>query len=158
MAEVSEIRDALSAVESAAGPELGDVLLLVQATLDGESQLAPPPLCDAVVAKWASDGDFANGGADQFVWNQGSPLARQTAAAFRAVGAVENADLLDHLAAQLDAYLAELGPVDEPVRQFLGYRKRVGGPFFRIPDPDEELAEALVDFAADHAAEFQLNK
>jgi hypothetical protein len=29
------------------------------------------------------------------------------------------------------------------VRLFLGYRKRVGGPFFRISEPDEELAEAL---------------
>jgi hypothetical protein len=152
-----QIREALRAVRSQDGPSLSDVLLLVNASLERKTpSLCLPALVDAVMAKWTCDRDFANGGADQFAWNNGSELTRKVAADFRAVGALENADLLDRLAAELDAYraqAAELGEDGDAVRLFLGYRKRVGGPFFRIPEPGEELGEVLVEHAIAHAKE-----
>jgi hypothetical protein len=152
----AEVREALRAVRSDDGPSLSDVLLLVRASLDRKAPLCLPALVDAVVAKWTCDRDFANGGADQFAWNNGSELTRKVAADFRAVGALENADLLDRLASELDAYraeAAELGEDGDAVRLFLGYRKRVGGPFFRIPEPGEELGECLIEHAIAHAGE-----
>jgi hypothetical protein len=41
----------------------------------------------------------------------------------------------------------------DPVRRFLEYRRRVNGPFFGVGEPDEELAEALVEHAIAHADE-----
>jgi hypothetical protein len=80
---------------------------------------------------------------------------RAIAAAFRKVGAIENADLLDRLARELEAYQAEVKDLaDDPVRRFLDYRKRVGGPYFGLPEPGDELAEALVEYAHEHPDEF----
>jgi hypothetical protein len=89
--------------------------------------------------------------ADQAVWNHGAPAARAFAATFREVGAVENADLFDRLAGELDAIVAS---GDDVVARFLAFRHRVGGPFFAVPDLGEELAEALVEYAVARAAEF----
>jgi hypothetical protein len=149
-----EVRAALRAVRSLEGPSLSDVLLLVRASLERDAPIVPRPLIDAVLAKWTTDADYANGGADQFAWNNGAEVTRRVAADFRAVGAIENADLLDRLVAELDAYLAEIGEMgDDVVQRFLGYRRRVKGPFFGIPEPGEELGEALVEHAVEHAAE-----
>ena len=148
-----EVRAALRAVRSADGPSLSDVLLLVNASLEREAPLVPQPVTDAVCAKFATDRDFANGGADQFAWNHGAEVTQRVAAAFRAVGAIENGDLLARLADELEAYQKEVGEEGDVVRLFLGSRKRVGGPFFRIPEPDEELAEALLEYVVEHAAE-----
>ena len=60
------------------------------------------------MGKWQSEGEYANGGADQFGWNWGEEAARQLAALWRAVGAIENADLLDRLASELSAFRAEV--------------------------------------------------
>ena len=35
-----------------------------------------PPLIDASMGKWQSEGEYANGGADQFAWNSGEEAAR----------------------------------------------------------------------------------
>jgi hypothetical protein len=148
-----DVRAALRAVRSDDGPSLSDVLVLVGASLELEVPLVPQPVTDAVCAKWATDRDFANGGADQFAWNHGAEVTRRVAADFRAVGALENGDLLARLADELEAYQKEVGEEGDVVRRFLGYRKRVGGPFFRIPEPDEELAEALLEYVVEHAAE-----
>jgi hypothetical protein len=70
------------------------------------------------------------------------------------VGAIENADLLDRLASELDAYNKEIGEDrKDAVKLFLGYRKRVEGPFFRVPEPGDELGEVLVEYAIAHASE-----
>jgi hypothetical protein len=153
-ASEEEVREALRAIRSEEGPSLSDVLLLVNAALERKVPLAPQPIVDAVCAKWATDGDFANGGADQFAWNRGAELTRRVSADFRAVGAIENADLLDRLASELEAYQKEVGEGGDVVRLFLGYRKRVGGPFFKIPEPAEELGEVLIEYALEHLADW----
>jgi hypothetical protein len=150
-----DLRAAVAAVR-AGEPTLGHVLDLVFASLEREVPLVPAPLVDAVHAKFTVERDHANGGADQFVWNQGIDAAREVASAFRAVGAVQNADLLDRLADALVAYHAEHPAekiAEDVVTHFLAYRKRVAGPFFQVPEPDEELAEVLPAYAAAHAAE-----
>ena len=95
--------------------------------------------------------DFANGGADQFVWNHGAEAARRIGAAWRAVGAVENGELLVELA---DALGEAPGDAADPVAAFMAFRRRVGGPSFGRPDPREELAEALVEWAMEHPRAF----
>lgn len=152
----AEINEAIANIRAGEGASLSDVLCLVSASFERDEPVAPQPLIDAVVAKYETDRDYANGGADQFVWNRGAELARRFGDAWRAVGAVENGDLLVRLAWELDNYRTEVGDeaiADDPVRRFLEYRKRVSGPFFGIPEPDEELAEALVEWAIEHASE-----
>jgi hypothetical protein len=154
--DVEEVRAALRALRREEEPSLRDVLTLVGAALELSAPLVPQMVVDAVVGKYQTDGDFANGGADQFVWNQGAAAARSVAAAWRAVGALENADLLDRLAGELDAYRGEAGDAAisaDPVHHFLAYRRRVGGPFFGLPEPGEELAEALVEYVLEHRDE-----
>ena len=151
-----EIREATDKIRAGSEVELGDVLCLVSASFERDHPVAPQPLIDAVIAKYETDRDYANGGADQFVWNNGAGLARQFGEAWRAVGAVENGDLLVRLADELDAYRAEVSDDDisaDPVKRFLEYRKRVDGPYFGIPEPGDELAEVLVEWAIEHAAE-----
>jgi hypothetical protein len=150
-----EIADALEAILEC-DAELGDVLCVVHASLERDEDLAPKVLQTAVMGKYQVERDFANGGADQFVWNNGSDIAREIGEAWRAVGAVENGELLVWLADELDALSTEVSDDDiagEPVRWFMAYRTRVGGPEFGIPDPDTELAEALVEWAIEHADE-----
>jgi len=152
----SEIKEAADKIRAGAEVELSDVLCLVSASFERDDPVAPAPLIEAVIAKYETDRDYANGGADQFVWNNGSELARRFGEAWRAIGALENGDLLVRLADELDAYRSEIGDdklADDPVQRFLGYRKRVSGPFFGIPEPGEELAEALVEWAIEHAGE-----
>jgi hypothetical protein len=149
------IREALSAIKGREEITLRHILTLVGASFERERPFAPAVVTDAVAAKWECDADFANGGADQFAWNHGTEATRAVAAAFRKVGAIENADLLDRLARELEAYQSEVKDLaDEPVRRFLEYRKRVGGPFFGLPEPGDELAEALVEYAHEHPDEF----
>ncbi|MFP5370269.1 MAG: DUF4375 domain-containing protein, partial [Actinomycetes bacterium] len=100
----------------------------------------------------AAAGEVANGGLDQFVWNAGAEQARRVARAFRAVGALENADAIDELATELAAYLAG-AEAGEPVRSFLAYRRRCGGPFFPIPDLMDEVGAALVEYVMDRSAQ-----
>jgi hypothetical protein len=110
---------------------------------------------DAIAGLFASERDLQNGGADQFVWNHGVAAARTIGAVWCAVGAVENGELLIELAAALERFEDEGGcAAADPVRAFLAYRKRVGGPFFARPEPSEELAEALVEWALEHPDEF----
>ena len=151
-----EIREAVDTIRSGAGVELSHVLCLVNASFERDEPVAPQVLVDAVAAKLTTDRDYANGGADQFVWNNGAELARRCGEAWRAVGAIENGDLLLRLAGELEAYRAEVGDAaiaEDPVRRFIEYRKRVAGPFFGIPEPGSELAEALVEWAIEHAGE-----
>jgi hypothetical protein len=149
------IREAFAAIKGGQEIALRDVLTLAAASFERERPYAPAAVTDAVAAKWECDADFANGGADQFAWNHGVAATRAIAAAFRKVGAIENADLLDRLARELEAYGSEVKDLaDDPVRRFLEYRKRVGGPFFGLPEPGDELAEALVEYAHDHPDEF----
>lgn len=152
----SEIREAADKIRSGADVDLSDVLCLVSASFERDQPVAPDALIEAVIAKHETDRDYANGGADQFVWNHGAEIARRYGEAWRRVGAIENGDLLVRLAGELDAHMSEVGDEsmsDDPVRRFLEYRKRVSGPFFGIPEPGEELAEALVEWAIEHADE-----
>lgn len=152
----TEIAEALSYVCDG-DADLDDVLLLVNASFERERDIAPGPLQLAVIAKFETDRDFANGGADQFVWNNGPAQARAFGDAWRAVGAIENGDLLHRLADAHDAMHAEHADEDfsdDPLKWFMAYRKRVGGPYFGLPEPGEELAEALVEWAIEHADEF----
>jgi len=156
-----DVRAALRALRENDEPGLAHVLQLVCASLERDVALVPRALIAAVEAKWETDGDYANGGADQFVWNRGAPAARAIARAFHEVGAIENAELIDRLAGELDGYRDGLGDgadaavTAEPVKHFLAYRRRVGGPFFGIPEPDDELADALVEYAIEHLAELR---
>jgi hypothetical protein len=145
-----EVREALRVLR--AGGEdasLGHVLTLVIAADRYAVPIVPPEAIAAVDAKYSMDRDVANGGMDQVVWNHGEELARAYASAFRAVGAIENADLLDRLAGELERYRGEVTDAaisSDPVKHFLAYRAAVGGPFFGIPEPGDELAEAVLEF------------
>lgn len=120
-----------------------------------EPPWAPAVVVDAIEGLFVSEGDFANGGADQFVWNRGTATARSIGTAWKTVGAVENGELLLELADALERFEAEGGREgQETVQAFLKYRKRVSGPFFGRPEPDDELAEALVEWAAEHPEAF----
>jgi hypothetical protein len=119
--------------------------------------LVPQSVLDAVHCVYLTERDVANGGLDQFVWNNGVERARFVAASFRAVGALENADVIDRLAEELENYQREVGEeaiAADPVDRFLAYRRRGGGPFFPIPDIHEEVAESLIEHAITHADEF----
>jgi len=80
---------------------------------------------------------------DQVVWNIGHERAREVGKAFRAVGALENADLVDRLA----GVLAEQPAGDaDPVTRFMAFRRAVSGPFFGIPEPQAELGEVVLEY------------
>jgi hypothetical protein len=155
MSSDEEVRDALRSLRDGSEPSLSDVLTLLSASPNYAIALLPRAAIEAVDAKFAMDGDVANGGMDQVAWNHGHELARSYAAAFRTVGAIENADLLDRLATAVEDYRRQNADTiaDDPVRHFLAYRKLVGGPFFQIPDPGDELAEPLVEYVLEHASE-----
>lgn len=150
-----EVRDALRSLRIGAEPSLRDVLTLISASPAYAVSLVPRAAIDAVAAKFEMDGDIANGGMDQVAWNHGPERTRSYAAAFRCVGAIENADLLDRLAATLEHYHQTHADAiaEAPVRHFLAYRNLVGGPFFQIPEPGDELAEPLVEYVLEHASE-----
>lgn len=148
-----EIRAALRAVHSG-DARLSHVLCLAAASDDFTTPLVPDEVLDAIGAKYAMDADVANGGLDQLVWNQGPEAARVLAGYLRAVGAIENADVLDRLASALDDYEAKSSPetiAKDPVRHFLAYRRKVGGPEFGIPEHGSELAEVLVEWVVERA-------
>jgi len=146
--EEDEIRDAIAAVK-AGEATLSHVLCLANASL------LPEEVDDAIEAKFAMDGDVANGGLDQVAWNQGVDAARAYAKAFRAVGAIENADVLDRLAGALEEYETKHSKEDiakDAVKHFLAYRRSVSGPEFGIPEPGDELAEVLVEYVIARAS------
>ncbi|PRQ03730.1 hypothetical protein ENSA5_12800 [Enhygromyxa salina] len=120
-----------------------------------EPPWAPAVVVDSMVGLFMSERDYQNGGADQFVWNHGAALARAIGTAWRAVGAVENGELLLELAAALERFEAagERESAD-PVKAFLAYRTRVEGPYFGRPEPHIELGEALVEWAMEHPDSF----
>jgi hypothetical protein len=152
-----DVRDALRAVRSDEGPELGQILALATASLQRSRPLVPQTVLDAVYCVYLTERDVANGGLDQFVWNHGVEQARWVAASFRAVGALENADVLDRLAGELESYQREVGDdaaAADPVGQFLAFRRLGGGPYFPIPEIREEVGESLIEHAIDHAGEF----
>jgi hypothetical protein len=143
-----EVRDALRALRSG-DVTLPHILCLAITSDEFESPLIGAEVVEAVGAKYEMDGDVANGGLDQLVWNNGVEYARALARSLRAVGAIENADVLDRLASALDDYLAKNTSeaiATDAVKHFLAYRRGVGGPEFGIPDHGEELAEALVEY------------
>jgi len=153
----AEIKSALSAIRSEEEPNLSDVLLLVNAGYEYETLYVPEAVRDAAVGKWETDRDFANGGMDQFVWNNGIENARWVANAFRAIGAIENADLVDRLANELEDYFKKHPPgkvSEDSVQHFMAYRRNVDGPYFDCPDPGEEIAEALLEFVVAHRQDF----
>ncbi len=157
-----DIRAALRAIRSGDEPLLGKIADLVVASTQRPASpdaepLAPQPLVDAVLGAWSAERDIANGGLDQYVWNHGVDESRRVAASFREVGALENADVIDMLADELERCRSEIGPdpiSSDPVRHFLTFRRRGGGPFFAIPDLDDEIGEAIVEYVIAHAAEF----
>jgi hypothetical protein len=150
-----KVRDALRSLRDGNEASLRDVLTLLSASPNYANPLLPRAAIDAVDAKFEMDGDVANGGMDQVAWNHGHQRARSYAVAFRTVGAIENADLLDRLATAVEHYRDQHGDAiaGDPVRHFLAYRKLVGGPFFQIPEPGDELAEPLVEYVLEHASE-----
>lgn len=147
----AEVRAALRALRAGDDATLGDVLTLAVAAADYETPLVPAEVVAAVAAKYMMDADLANGGMDQVAWNHGADAARSYASALRAVGALENADLLDRLAAAVDEHQAATDERDL-VTRFQRYRAAVGGPFFPIPDPGDELAEPLLEFVLARAS------
>ena len=152
-----DIRPALRAVRSEHGPDLRQILTLATASMQRSGPLAPQSVLDAVYCVYLTDGDVANGGLDQFAWNHGVEKTRWVAASFRAVGALENADVLDQLAGELEGYQREVGReamATGTVDHFLAFRRRGGGPFFAIPEIREEVGESLIEHAIAHADEF----
>lgn len=126
---------------------LSDVLALL------EHDVLPSAACDAVRAVLVTRGDVANGGMDQVAWNHGVEAARQYAAAWLAIGAVENGELMNRLADALERFLANNDASADSVAKFLAYRKSVGGPYFSLPEPADEVAEVVVEYVIEHANE-----
>ncbi|NVB38831.1 DUF4375 domain-containing protein [Pseudenhygromyxa sp. WMMC2535] len=123
-----------------------------------EPPWAPAPILTAITAMLAAEPDLANGGIDQLVWNTGPGMAREFAAAWRAVGAIENAELLVELAHAYEQFTSEQGTEQiaaDPVRAFFQFRKRVGGPWLASPDPHAELGEALLEWSLEHPNAFR---
>lgn len=153
-----EIAEAIERIQLGTA-ELKDILLLANASSERDMNIAPTAVTVAVAAGYTTDSDFTNGGADQFVWNNGADTAREIGQSWRNVGACENGDLLIRLANTFEAYRDSIGSEPtgtEPIgtQHFLEYRKLCKGPFFGIPEPMEELAEALVEWSIEHASEF----
>jgi hypothetical protein len=151
-----EVIDALRRLrDGSEDASLGDVLTLCFANDEYDVRLVPQEAIDAVMSKYAMDRDVANGGMDQVAWNHGAENARMYAKSFRAVGAIENADLLDRLATSIDEYFATHGQeaiTADLVHHFIAWRKSMGGPFFGIHEPGDELAEPLIEFVLEHAS------
>lgn len=138
-----DVRASLRGLRDDDEPALDDVVTLAVASPLHEEPLVPAEVVDAIAAQWAIEDDLANGGMDQVVWNLGHERARQVAKAFRAVGALENADLVDRLA----TVLAEQPTSDgDAVTRFMAFRRAVGGPFFGIPDLEAEVGEVVLEF------------
>lgn len=156
MSDNDALRAAIAVLKLGTEVTLHDVLLVAEAGLEPTGTWVPRALVEAVGAKYAVDDDLANGGADQVAWNHGVERTRQYASAFRAAGAIENADLFARLADELAAHLAEHGEPepDELVESFHAYRRRVGGPFFGLPRLAAELSEGLIELAIAHAPSF----
>jgi len=150
-----EVRAALRSLRGAGEPALDDIMTLVNAGLGYSVSLVPSTVTEAVAVRFEIAGDLANGGMDQVAWNHGHQLARAYAESLRVVGAIENADLLERLAASLEAFLATHadGVAADPIGNFLAYRRLVGGPYFQVPDFDEELAECLIEHVLDRVSE-----
>ena len=143
-----EIRAALRALHDDDEPTPDHVRTLAVATLLAKLALVPDEVVDAVAMQWKIEDDLANGGMDQVVWNIGRENATHVARTFRAVGALENADLIDRLAGVLEQQPA--GDAD-PVTAFMAFRRAVGGPFFGGPEMDAELGEVLVEYVLERA-------
>jgi len=155
----ADLREALRSLHRGDG-ELGEVLRLVNAALDDGRAWIFERCIDAVVALRSIEGDLANGGIDQVVWNRPPEANEALAAAFSRVGAVELATLLrrldktraevllsvssDRVSAAADA---------DPVRDFLRFRTLVGGPDLAIVSPHLEVGESLVEAASEAADE-----
>lgn len=142
------VREALRVLKSGAGATIGHVL-----TLHGR-RLLPQDAIDAVDAVLVTRRDVANGGMDQVAWNHGLDNVRAYAKAWHAVGAIENAELLDRLAAELERQQAMRAPDEaaaDPVQHFIAFRRAVNGPYFAIPEPIDEVSEALVEYVIAHA-------
>lgn len=147
-----EVREALLALKTDDEPELRHVLCLADAAASYEVELVPREVVAAVAAVVELGRDVDNGGLDQFVWNHGVEISREVAAALRAVGALENADVLDRLAAELAAREVPDEDAAGPVARFLAFRRAVQGPEFGVPDHREEAAEAILEYVLERAA------
>lgn len=147
----SELRSSLEAIRSQTAV-FEDVETLAFASMSVEEVVVPKQIVDALLALFAIWDDDQNGGMDQVVWNHGIEGARFYAAAFDAVGAVENAELLARLADAVEPHLAEKS--DEPVQAFQRFRKEVDGPFFGLPELHREAPEAVLEWSFEHADEF----
>ena len=123
--------------------ELTDLLDMVNA----DPPRMPEVICRAVAGLYTCRADLANGGLDQFVWNHGAEVARSIGMVWRAVGAISNGELLCELA---DALPADPQPQADTVAAFMAFRAAVGGPDFDVPEVADELAEALLEWAAEH--------
>lgn len=145
------VEDALMAFESGTEVELGHVIALASVGLEPDGQWVPRPLVDAIAARQAMGRDLANGGIDQVAWNHGPDAVRRYAAAFRMVGAIENADLLEDLAGALE--LRDAASSDGAVAEFMRYRHAVSRRCDATPALDGELREVLIEYAVSRASE-----
>src|SRR5262245_56082967 len=142
MDDDDEVRSALRSLCQGTEPTLDDVVTLIHASADYAVSLVPQAAVEALAVRSEIRGDLSNGGMDQVAWNHGHQLARLYADSLWAVGAIENADLLARLAAEVEGYRKTHGDAisENPIPHFLAYRKLVGGPFFQVPEFDDELA------------------
>jgi len=151
----ADVRAALAALRTPQ-VEIGHVLTLASASEDYAIALLPPAALDAVMAVWVTLRDVGNGGMDQVVWNHGVESAKLYAAAWRTVGAIENAELVDRLVGVLETQLAD-STEDEreagPIAYFMRFRRAVNGPGFGVPEPSEELGEPLLAYVLEHLDE-----
>ena len=154
----AEVRAALAAVRTPE-VEISHVLTLASASEDYAVPLLPAAALDAVIAVWITLRDVGNGGMDQVVWNHGAESSKQYAAAWRTVGATENADLVDKLVAVLEDQLATSTDAQreaDPIEHFLAFRRAVNGPSFGTPVPSEELGDPLLAYVLAHLDEVPL--
>lgn len=115
-----------------------------------EPPQAPEVVCLSVEGVFRLERDIENGGLDQAAWNQGADVARAIGQAWRRIGAIENGEVLCMLADAVEA--AER--TDDAVKDFMRYRRAVGGPFYAIPEVMEEVGEALVEWAEENPGQF----
>ncbi len=135
-------------------PELSHLVRLASAVLNKEGDVAPEFFAVAIEARMEFERDIYNGGLDQAVWNHGPELSEHFGEALDKVGAIENGQLILKLAKESQPFLDAVESPDDVVEQFSQFRIKVGGPNFPIPDLDEELFEAVMEFALENPEAF----
>ena len=154
---LEKIKQALQEISSAEEPSLRTIFLLVDAGVTHGRLFVPQLIQDSVLGVWSTKETIENGGIDQCVWNIGPEESLTLSQNFRELGAIENAQLFEHLSYELVRFRYEMG--DELIKQdnvaaFLQWRRQVKGPFFTVPDLQEEVGLAMIEYVARHKNEF----